>query len=63
MSSRDDEMPQQTREIPLPDGSVLELSFNDLFCAKVRKYFEIDETVELTDELLKEFFAASLAGI
>lgn len=56
-------MPQQTREIPLPDGSVLELSFNDLFCAKVRKYFEIDETVELTDELLKEFFAASLAGI
>ncbi len=61
--SRDEETLQQVREISLPDGSILTLTFNDLFCTKVRKFFQIDEAVELTDDHLKEFFAASLAGV
>lgn len=61
--SRDEETLKQIREISLPDGSVLTIQFNDLFCAKVRKFYELDETVELTDDHLKEFFAASLAGV
>jgi hypothetical protein len=52
-----------SRSIELPDGSVLTLDFNDLFLAKVRQHFELTPDTEVTDDLLKEFFAASLAGV
>jgi hypothetical protein len=64
MSNKEDEETlKQVREIMLPDGSIFTLSFNELFCEKVRKYFELDVGTELTDEHYKSFFAASLAGV
>ena len=52
-----------SRSIELPDGSVLTLDFNDKFLVKVREHFELAPGAEVDDRLLKEFFAASLAGV
>lgn len=61
--SRDENALPQVRDIPLPDGSVLTLTFNEQFCEKVRRFFDLDRSDDLTDDHLKEFFAASLAAI
>lgn len=63
MTKDEEQMLQQERIINLPDGSVLTLTFNDAFVEKVRRYCELDELDEVTDEHLKTFFAASLAAI
>jgi hypothetical protein len=52
-----------SRSIELPDGSVLTLDFNEKFLAKVRQHFELAPDVDVEDRYLKEFFAASLAGV
>ena len=63
MTNDEEQMLQQERIINLPDGSILTLTFNDAFVEKVRRYCELDELDEVTDEHLKTFFAASLAAI
>lgn len=51
------------KTIELPDGSTLTLEYNDRFIGKVRKHFELSPDEEVTDRLLRDFFAASLAGV
>ena len=52
-----------SKSIELPDGSVLTLEYNEKFVAKVRQHFKLEANVEVSDDLLKEFFAVSLAGV
>lgn len=63
MTKIEEQSLQQEKSILLANGSVLTLSFNDAFVAKVRKFCNISETDEVSDEHFKQFFAASLAGV
>ena len=60
-----DKLQQLTKnvEFELSDGSVFSLEYNDEFVAKVRKYCELQQHEDITENHLKSFFAAALAAI
>jgi hypothetical protein len=49
--------------IELPDGSIFTLEYNDKFIEKVRAHFKLESNEFVDDDLLKEFFALSLASV
>lgn len=59
----DDTKLEETRVVTLPNGYELEISFNNAFYEKVRKYFGLNDQEIPSDVHLREFFTACMRSI